>query len=116
MRVMTMSSLAAACTLALLLAGAPAQAALRCGARLVVEGDRKIDVLSKCGEPTLVSDPLVYQRTRPRRGVHGRVSGVVVVPASTEEWTYNFGPRRFVHVIRFSRGRVVEITSLDHGY
>jgi len=99
-----------------LLIADPTTAALRCGSKLIVEGDRKIDVLASCGEPTLIEQPAAVGRSVARNGVHGRVSAAVVGPSSVEIWTYNFGPRRFMQLIRFNHGRVVEITSLDHGY
>ena len=99
-----------------LLGPVPADATLRCGTKLIVEGDRKIDVLAHCGEPTLIEQPAAVGRAAPRVGIHGRVSAAVVAPGSMETWTYNFGPRRFMQLIRFNHGRVVEITSLGHGY
>ncbi len=101
---------------ALLLSATAAESALRCGTRLITEGDRKIEVLKSCGEPTLVEHHAAIGRTVPRIGSHGRVSGTVLTPSSMEIWTYNFGPRRLMQVIRFNHGRVIEIISLGHGY
>ena len=116
MRMSTIGRLAAAILVVALSTPYPAQAALRCGHKLVLVGDHKIDVLAKCGEPTLVTEQLVYGRTVPRRTIHGRVSGIIAGPADREEWTYNFGPRRLVHIIRFRLNEVDEILSLEHGY
>ncbi len=33
-----------------------------------------------------------------------------------EEWTYNFGPRRLMRVIRFENGLVTSIRQLGYGY
>lgn len=104
------------------LAATPAESALRCGARLVTEGDRKLDVLARCGEPALIEERLAYRTLRrpaltPLPGKHGSVvHDSVVIPIDLEEWTYNFGPRRLMRLVRFANGRVVEIVSLDYGY
>lgn len=105
-----------ACVAVAVLITDPVQAAMRCGSKLIVEGDRKIDVLAHCGEPTLIEQPAAVGRSVARNGVHGRVSAAIVAPSSEEIWTYNLGPRRFMRLIRFNHGRVIEITSLDHGY
>jgi hypothetical protein len=44
--------------------------------------------------------------------IHNRL--VIEVPV--EEWTYNFGPRRFMRSIRFENGIVTSIETLGYGY
>lgn len=94
---------------------APAADYLRCSGKLVTKGDRKIDVLAKCGEPDL-KDERVQERTRriydPRRQVYRDFSGTIYV----EEWTYNFGPQRFYYVVTFVDGVVEDISSPGYGY
>ncbi len=90
----------------------PAQAGMRCGSRLVSEGDHKIEVLSKCGEPALV-EPLGYGHyTVWPHYAHRHYTAYALI----EEWTYNFGPRRFMRLVRFADGKVIRIISLDYGY
>ncbi len=88
---------------------------LRCGGNLVTKGDRKLDVLAKCGEPDLKEDR-VQERTRrvfdPTRGIFREFSGTVYV----DEWTYNFGPQRFYYVVTFVDGVVQDISSPGYGY
>lgn len=107
------AALAAAAALAL--SAAPAAAALRCGSSLISPGDHKLKVLHECGPPTLVENrgyqyrtylPYISSVEAPTQFVGGNV----------EEWTYNFGPRRFMRLVRFSDGEVVRIISLDYGY
>ena len=97
---------------------------LRCGVRLISEGDIKAKVLAECGEPDHVemweeeriykyyykpNDDLQYHRNylKPRY-----VKDYIIV----EEWTYNHGRYRFMDHIRFENGRVRRIESGDYGY
>lgn len=32
-----------------------------------------------------------------------------------EEWTYNFGPRRFMQVVTFENGRLIDVQSAGYG-
>lgn len=114
------------CTL-LLLASGPALA-FRCGAKLVSEGDHYSKVLKYCGEPVGVQERVIYRegRTRPRVRIEGpdglRVEREVLnydrsyVEIQVEEWTYNFGPRRLMQVVRFENGFVTDIEQLGYGF
>lgn len=64
---------------------------LRCDSGLIMLGESKIEVLSKCGEP---AGKDISER---------RVPGSFRPPSyiTIEEWTYNFGPRDFIHVLEF---------------
>jgi len=97
------------------LLSAPAHAAMRCGSRLVTSGDHKIEVLSKCGHPALVETRLHHHPIRLPHHAHGLYHHRLLA-AEIEEWTYNFGPRRFMRLVQFAGGRVVRIISLDYGY
>lgn len=95
----------------------PAHAdAMRCGSRLVGDGDTRTAVREICGEP---SD--IYRRTilrRPHYDYHGRLiyfgDGLIEVPV--EVWTYNLGPYKLMRRIRFVDGVVEEIETLGYGY
>jgi hypothetical protein len=105
---------------------------LRCGVRLITEGDYKARVLAECGEPDYVEvweeervygfsrHPSVYgnfdnyERRRPGDG-YGRpyrIKKLVII----EEWTYNHGRGRFMDHLRLENGIVVDIISGDYGY
>jgi hypothetical protein len=117
--------LAAACLL--VLAATPALA-FRCGNRIVSDGDHYSKVLKICGEPTGVQERVIYREgvTRPRFRVEGpnglRYDQEVLqydrsyVEVLVEEWTYNFGPRRLMQLVRFENGFVVEVDQLGYGY
>lgn len=112
---------------ALLFLSAPeaAAASLRCGARLITEGDPREKLLQECGPPSDVSSwqeerweafeapppPRLYRGFERRRGVYG-VRRIVQV----EQWTYNRGPSRFIDVVRIEDGFVRRIQSGGYGY
>ena len=87
--------------------------ALRCGNALVSKGDRKIEVVKKCGEPSLVEswreEVAVYSETDLKRLVK-------VDNNYMEEWTYNFGPNRFIHFMTFRNGLLEKIETGLRGY
>jgi Protein of unknown function (DUF2845) len=113
-----MRALVSSVLAALLLALAvPASAdGLRCGSRLVTQGDPRAKVRQFCGEPTDVQTRSILRR--PTFNVGGRFysygDGYVEVPV--EIWTYNFGPYKLMRQIRFVDGIVDEIESLGYGY
>ncbi len=99
---------------ALLLAtAAPAARAdsLACPGGIVQTGDTKLDLLAKCGSPTLVED---HARERSTFDARNGVARRVYVPVDV--WTYDFGRNRFLQVVRIARGRVVAIERGGYGY
>lgn len=71
---------------------------LRCGSQLISVGDRKSEVLDKCGEPRS-QDIVGYQRSADRR-----------VEMQIEEWIY--GPSNGMYrYLRFVGGQLVSIDS-----
>lgn len=112
-----------------LLAASPAALAFRCGNMLVSEGDPADKIRHYCGEPVSIQRRVIYRSgiTRPPyrydvNGVPRALDDEVVafdrsyVEVLVEEWTYNFGPRRLLQVVRFEDGVVVEISSNGYGY
>jgi hypothetical protein len=107
-------------------------ASLRCGVRIITEGDYKDRVLAECGAPDHVEvweeervyryqhhplyygiyDNYEYGPTITEPGKPFRVRKMVVV----EIWTYNHGPSRFMDHLKLENGIVTEITSGDYGY
>jgi hypothetical protein len=104
--------------------------ALRCGNRLVSEGDHQLKIEKHCGEPTAVNFRTIYRSGIPAsRYGHNRrsmkparsseellIHNRSVEEVQVEEWTYNFGPRRLMRVIRFENGLVTSVTELGYGY
>ncbi len=76
----------------------------RCGGKLINTGMAMVDVLAKCGEPTLRTVEEVPQHVRRANG-STYVSGTVTV----EVWTYDRGSSSFPAVLRFEGGKVTSI-------
>lgn len=89
---------------------------VRCSGGLVSVGDAKLDVLGKCGQPTLrdVQEQARTVTTVARAGVVRRDSERR--SALVERWTYDFGPSQFVYHVILEGGRVVAITHGSYGY
>lgn len=87
--------------------------AFRCGSDLVEKGDRKIEVLRKCGEPASVDEWEELRRVPASRYSMSR-GGLEQV--RVEEWTYNFGPQRFLQIYRFENGRVTRMEFGGYGF
>lgn len=96
--------------------GATAQA-LHCQGRIVSTGDSPARVRSLCGEPTDIAQRTESRsRTVVRRGPGGSViSDSIAVSVLVEQWTYDFGPSRFVRVLVFEDGRLIRIDTLGYG-
>ena len=117
-----------AAALSLLFLAATPALAFRCGSKIVSEGDHYSKVLKYCGEPVGVQERVIYRegRTRPRFRVEGP-NGLEYdrevlryersyVEVLVEEWTYNFGPRRLMQLVRFENGFVTSVDQLGYGY
>jgi len=80
-----------------------------CGDRVISTGEKKAEVILKCGEP-------FYKDVRVEEVLdwvdNGRLAKVSV---TIEEWTYNFGPNRFMRIITFRNGTVVDIQTGGYG-
>ena len=104
-------------TLALLLLSFPTlshAASLRCGSNLVSDGARKADVLAKCGEP--LSKDTRTESTEVKTRDSDGTSVKTTTQKNIEEWTYNFGPNRFMQVVKFENGVLTDVTSTSYGY
>ena len=104
--------------LALCLVGAATPGwAFYCGSLLVREGDYKLQVLEKCGQPNY-SESRVEYRSTVLRGSGIQQPGldfIDQVPVQIEEWTYDFGRHRFMQFLHFENARLVYINQLGYG-
>ena len=107
-------------------------AALRCGSRLISDGAPQGKVLRFCGEPESVQVRTLVRAGLPRNRSFARArypfdsagrddrellfADRAYEEVVIEEWTYNFGPRRLMRVIRFENGVVTSIKQLGYGY
>jgi len=78
--------------------------------QLLAEGDTIAEVLKKCGEPDLVEhwDDEIILKESPTLEQK--------VTVRVEQWTYNFGPRYFIHILRFRNGRLTDIEKGQYGF
>lgn len=99
-----------------LLAPAAHADAMRCGTRLIRQGDTSSTVRDLCGEPTDVQRRTILRR--PYYDLHGRIvyfgDGLIEIPV--EVWTYNLGPYKLMRRVRFVDGLVDEIETLGYGH
>lgn len=108
-------AIALALSLSALASAIPAQA-LRCGTNLASKGDHFSEVLDKCGEPDFSDEWIEYKTYRIYDERLPMVYHDVSRPVTVKEWTYNFGPNRFMQVLRFENGKLVDIHSLGYGH
>jgi hypothetical protein len=87
----------------------PEAASTGCGDRIISVGETKADVLAKCGEPFTKTS---HQEAL-RQELDRSTSRTVFV--TVEEWTYNFGPDRFMRVITLRNGKVTDIRTAGYG-
>lgn len=94
----------------------PAHAAMQCGTRLITEGDTAGELLTRCGEPTMVDrktvlrPPVIWRNGRPWHVPGGDLE------VQVEYWTYNLGPSKLMRRVTLEDGRVRKIETLGYGY
>jgi hypothetical protein len=92
----------------LLLAFTSSAHALRCGNRLVSNGDLDFQVRERCGNPYWIEDH--YQTL-----VAGDERIVIERPVQYSAWYFNFGANRLLVRLLFRDGRLVREDTLDRG-
>jgi len=89
----------------------PASAeSLRCNGGIAAEGDSRISVLYKCGQPLLKDSycaPVYYNQTL--QPVPEPFASAFVPCQQTEEWLYERGPGNMVATVRLRSGVVQSI-------
>ena len=98
----------------LLISYAASADTLRCGSKLISEGDPIEKVREYCGEP--VATKRTWITRQPRFEYGGQeipFEGTEDVPVDL--WTYDFGANKLMRRIRFVAGKVESIETLEHG-
>lgn len=102
---------------------AHADDSLRCPRGIVSVGDLKVDLLGKCGEPTLrelsrAEETGVVQKDPATKGAAGRPATITTTreTSAIERWTYDFGPSQFIRVVTLDGGRVRSVATGGRGY
>jgi hypothetical protein len=80
-----------------------------CSEQVLSVGDTKSDVLSRCGEPTWKDTRQEEVKQRLDSGLERKVFVTI------DDWTYNLGPNRFVRIVTFRNGKLVDIRSGGYG-
>ena len=98
----------------LLISSAASADTLRCGSKLISEGDPIEKVREYCGEP--VATKRTWITRQPRFEYGGQeipFPGSEDVPVDL--WTYDFGASKLMRRIRLVAGKVESIETLGHG-
>jgi len=82
---------------------------LDCCDQIILTSESKGEVLAKCGNPYYRSS----RNEELREQLGGTQSREVLV--AVEEWTYNCGPQRFLRIITFRNGQVIDIRTGKYG-
>jgi hypothetical protein len=97
---------------ALAFAGPAAADSMRCGSKLLTDGDPLDKVEALCGPPASIERREILRPYGYHRGMTIHSSYEV----SVEIWTYNFGPHKLMYRLRFEDGLLVDVDTLTHGY
>ena len=97
--------------------------ALRCGRKLISDGDTLYDVRSRCGEPDNKIQRVELRTVRqwlqgPCVGPDPRNCGRVIertIEVTIDEWIYDFGPHQFINYLVFEQGHLISIVSGKRG-
>lgn len=100
--------------------GARADDSVRCGTKLAVVGDAPYQVRIVCGDPDDVQQRVETRTVRravtvPCRAGYCQTFVEESIQVQVEEWTYDFGPQRFVQFLIFENGRLVHVRSGNYG-
>ncbi len=95
---------------------------MRCENKLVQPGDSQYEVRSLCGAPDDVQQRTERRRVtravqRPCPNGNGYCTIMVEdeVAVVVDEWTYDFGPQRFLQFLTFEGGKLVHVRSGPYG-
>lgn len=97
---------------ALAVSGPAAADSMRCGTKLMTDGDPLDKVQAYCGPPASIERREILRPFGYHRGITVHSSYEV----SVELWTYNFGPHKLMYRLRFEDGLLVDVDTLSHGY
>lgn len=97
-----------------LLPGIALADSMRCGSRIVKDGDTIDKVLDVCGEPAKMERTWIQRAPQYELGgTYYSFPGTEDVPV--DQWTYDFGPNKLMRRVRIVGGIVVSIVELGKG-
>jgi hypothetical protein len=89
--------------------------ALRCGGRVVSEGDSSLRLREYCGNPAQIEQREERVEVERYDSLHQRYYREQQVKPY-EIWIYNFGPQRLINRIEVRDGVIKRITTGGYGY
>ena len=84
--------------------------AKRCDTGEIRAGVTQYEILHRCGEPAFKDSRQEERMT----AADGRNSRLTI--KRIDEWTYNFGPNKFLRILTFEDGRLVNVETGDRGF
>lgn len=95
---------------------------MRCQNKLVQPGDSQYEVKSLCGTPDDMQQRTERRRVaravqRPCANGIGYCTVMIEdeVEVVVDEWTYDFGPQRFIQFLTFEGGKLIHVRSGPYG-
>ncbi|MEJ2650850.1 MAG: DUF2845 domain-containing protein [Gammaproteobacteria bacterium] len=82
----------------------------RCDIGDIHKGASQYEVLQRCGEPAFKDT-----RQEERLTVVDKNTNRLTI-TRVDEWTYNFGPTKFLRILRFENGELVDVETGDRGF
>jgi hypothetical protein len=107
--------LALAALVALAAPLARADDSMRCDRGIVTVGDLTVDLLGKCGPPSLRERWLEDRDVLAMNLARGLASSERMT-SEVEQWTYDFGRNRFLQLVTVRNGRIERIERGSYGY
>ena len=102
---------------------------MRCGNKLISIGDKKAEVLVKCGEPLMqetiaieekaeyaqlaLKYPLLYKHGMLKKNNDAVIGKESTTTYSIDQWTYHMGQGKFLRILYFEGGELVSIVDGD---
>ena len=89
--------------------------AMRCGNRLILRNDHVSKIERYCGEPESYTSSTIY-KTRSRFDYRYQMYFQEEVPVVLEEMVFNFGPTKFMRLVKLENGIVRKVETLGYGF
>ncbi|MDB4987102.1 MAG: hypothetical protein JWN04_2280 [Myxococcaceae bacterium] len=97
---------------------------MRCGSRLVSDGDSMFEVTERCGQPDAATQHVELRTVRSYvEGPCFKENGVLrcgtvieqTVQVIVDDWTYDFGPDSLVRHLTFEQGKLLRLKTGGYG-
>jgi hypothetical protein len=88
---------------------------LRCGERLILRNDHISKIERYCGEPETYISSTAY-KTVSRYDRFYRTYFYEEIPIVLEEMVFNFGPNKFMRLVKLENGIVKKVETLGYGF